>query len=132
MATEDSKQKDDKDSKKKDEFTFKVKKQLIFPVLRMEQHIPIFVQIIGVIYVGKEVKSETTDKKKQNEKPADLCHIINLETGEAMMIVVPAIVKSVLEETYEKESYVDLKFKIVKGEKAEGRRYFFYKIDEIE
>jgi len=108
---------------------YKVKRQLILPVLRMEQHTPIYVKITDAIYTGKQM--EQTGKKAA-EKPADLCHVVNLETGEEAMIIVPAILKSVLEEQYPEAGYVGCGFSITKGEKPDGKRYFKYNISELE
>lgn len=106
-----------------------VKRKLILPVLKMEQNKPIYIKVEDKVYVGKNINGTKADQK---EKPADLCHVTDLETGEMMLIIVPAVVLSVWNEEYPNAGYVGLGFAITKGEKAKEKRYFQYTVDELE
>jgi len=108
---------------------FKTKRKLILPLLnaKMEIGATIYVQATGPIYEGKPQNGA-----KEGDKPADLMPCTNLETGEAGEIIVPAVVKSVLEETFPDAGYVGHGFSITKGDKPKGKRYFQYEVDELE
>lgn len=107
----------------------KVKKVVTVPVLSPQVDKTNYLKITGKIYKGKELKgSEKTAKME----PADLCPVINLETGEEMVLIVAAVVKGNFDEHYPKDSYVDKSFSLTKMAKREGKRYFDFKIMEIE
>jgi len=110
----------------------KVIKRLIIPLLKMVKGETIEVKLMGAIYTGKPQKDA-----KEGDKPADLCNVVNLDTGEEMQIIVPAVLKSNLEEQYPKQGYVDKCFAITKGEQKDskaggGRKYSEFTILEIE
>ena len=107
----------------------KVVKAVTRPTLSLEVGKPVYVQITKPLYVGKEIKGS---EKKADTKPADIADVINLETGKEQQLVIGAVVKSNLEESYEKNAYVGKSFMITKLEKKEGKRYFNYEISEIE
>lgn len=107
-------------------FTPKVVKKLVRNVLRMEQDKPVYFQVTGEVYKGKE------NPEKPSDKPADLCNVIDLTTGEEMTVIVPAILLSIWNEVYPEGDYVGKWFKVTKGEKPKGKRYFKYSVDEIE
>jgi hypothetical protein len=107
-------------------FTPKVIKKLVRNVLRMEQDKPVHFQVTGEVYKGKE------NPEKPNDKPADLCDVINMDTGEEMTVIVPAVLLSIWNEVYPEAAYVGKGFAVTKGEKPEGKRYFKYSVDEIE
>lgn len=113
-------------------FVPKVKQKLTFAQLKLVENVPCYIKITKAIYEGKELK--TTGEAKQ--KPANLMHVTDLSTGEEdMIIVVPSVLQSTLEESYEKETYVGKGFAVVMGEIKEGsgsRKYRTFKIDEIE
>jgi hypothetical protein len=90
----------------------------------------VIVKIVGKIYLGKQLKSEG----KQQEKPADLCEVLNLmmDPPKPYTLVVPAVVKSSLEETYPGTLYVGKVFKITFMGKAEGKRYKQFQVEEGE
>ena len=107
----------------------KVVKAVTRPTLSLVPHVPVYVKILKPIYVGKEIKG--TEDKPQ-EKPADIADVINLMTGKEQQLVVAAIVKSNLDESYPDATYVKKSFAITKLDKKEGKRYFNYEISEIE
>lgn len=108
---------------------YKTKKKLVLPVLnaKMKTGDSIAFKVLDKMYVGKPQKNA-----KEGEKPADLMHAINIETGEEGLIIIPAVLKSTLNDMYEKDSYVGLHFYLEKGGKPAGKRYFQYIVNEIE
>ena len=110
-------------------FVPKVKRQLVLPLLNrgMKPGDVLNIEITGEIYQGKPQKGA-----KPNEKPADLCAATNLATGELGEVIMSAVVKSTLEETYPNQGYIGLWFQISKGEKKAGTRYFQYAVNELE
>lgn len=87
-----------------------------------------FLQITGKIYEGKPVK-KSGDKA---DKPADLCEVVDMETGEQALFIVPTVVKSNLEEKYAAGAYVGKGFEIICHGTKEGKRYKTYSIYEVE
>lgn len=106
-------------------FTPKVKKKLVLPILPLEQFKPVYVKVTASIYEGKTIEGT-------KEKQADILPCVNLATGEEVHVLVPTVVKSVLEQTYRDSDYVGKGFEIVKGEQPEGKRYFQYTVNELE
>jgi len=106
-----------------------VKRAVTRAVLKFEVDAPTYIKILTEIITGKELKG--TDKKAEM-KPAQICDVINLESGQELTMICGAIVESSLNENYPDKSYVGLCFAITKQAKKEGKRYFPYEISEIE
>lgn len=116
-----------------------VKRKLILPQVKFEADKPVYIRITAKIFTGKEIDAK-------QDKPAQICHCVNLETGEDSQIVVPAVVEGVLNDEYATavtnddgevtghtdQTYIGLCFMITKGQKPEGKRYFQYQVCEIE
>ena len=102
------------------------KRKLVMPQLKLEQDVTVYFKVIEKMYVGKP------NPEKPKDKPADLCHAIDLTSGEEVSVVIPAVLKSVWDEDYTDDGYVGLGFMVTKGAKAEGKRYFNYEVAEIE
>lgn len=110
-------------------------KRITMPTLKLLPNVPAYVKITHPIFQAKEQKLKEGEKEKDRKKPPMLFNVINLETGEAMQLVVGAVVQSEIVESYPKETYVNKCFMIVKGKKKDlsgGRGYFTYEISEIE
>jgi hypothetical protein len=93
------------------------------------------VKILDPIFQAKAQKLKEGEKAKDQKKPPMLFNVLNLETDESMQLVVGAVVLSEIVDNYEKDSYVNLCFMIVKGKKIDlsgGRSYFTYEIAQIE
>lgn len=80
-------------------------------------------------------ESEISTKEKQNVKEGeakeiDVATILDLDTGELMNLVIPAVLKSELQNSYSKVT--GLAFEITKHGKKEGKRYNSYTIYEID
>ena len=112
-------------------FVPKIKKNLILPLLNRKMAIgdSVHFKITSAIFVGKPVAGQ---ENNANQKPADLLNAIDLETGDTCQVIVPAVMKSVLEDTYENEGYVGKGFQLTKHEKPQGKRYFNYTVNELE
>lgn len=110
----------------------KVVKQVTVPTLSAKDGQTLYVKFEGAIFLGKELKKTAKDGEPAKEKPADLASVVNLETGEQMHLIVAAVVKENLNETYPKEKYVGKSFAISKLGKRAGKRYFDYRVLEIE
>lgn len=110
----------------------KVVKQVTVPTLSVKDGATAYVKFDGPIFLGKELKKTAKDGEAAKEKPADLASVINLETGEQMHLIVAAVVKENLNETYPKDKYVGRSFAISKLGKRAGKRYFDYRVLEIE
>ena len=72
------------------------------------------------------------DPKKAKEKPATVMPVCDVETGEAMNLLVPSVMQSALEETYPDNEYVGKTFMVCKMPKRPGKRYFDIKLVEVE
>ena len=90
-----------------------------------------FVKVEGPIHVSK-VDTGKVDKDGNKEKPADVCHVTNLETGEEQMLLCPAVFKSTMEQEYTDAAYVGKSFAITNKGKREGKRHVDYAITELE
>lgn len=75
----------------------KIVKKITFPLWKWLLDEPKYFKCVGPIFQGKEIKEGAT---KEQEKPADLMVVINLETGEEMQIIVGAVLKGNIEEHY--------------------------------
>lgn len=115
----------------KAKFVPKIKNVLTKPLLKLEIDQTVYVQIKSIMREGKELKGRGDAAKM---KPAMLCDVINLETGQANMeMICPTIVQSTLNENYPDNGYVDKGFMITKMQKrSEEKSYFPYDIQEIE
>lgn len=112
-------------------FVPKVKRTLVLPLLnrKMKPGDSVYFKITSPVFEGKQIASA---EAKQNEKPADLVNAVDLTTGEECQVIVPAVMKSVLEDEYDDGAYIGLAFELTKGEKAEGKRYYNYTVNELE
>lgn len=116
-------------------FAPKIIKRVTMPTLKLLPGEPVYVKIIDPIFQAKEQKVKEGEKEKDRKKAPLLFNVINLETGEAMQVVVGAVVQSEIIETYTDHSYVGLCFMITKLKKKDlpgGRGYFTYEINQIE
>lgn len=110
-------------------FQAKVKNKLTLPQFKFVVDQPRYLRIEGAIYLGKEMKP--AEGKKPME-PAHLARVTDLETGELGEVIVPAVLKSTLEESMPNNAYVGKCFAITKQKRQEGKRYDKFGVDEIE
>ena len=81
--------------------------------------------IISPIFVGKEVKTNTT------MEPAELCHAVDLTTGEEVQVIIGAVLKGIFTDEYAGEKYVGKSFAITQHN-AQGKKYKTYTVIEID
>jgi len=112
-------------------FTPKRVKLLTRPLMRFAEGVPLYVFMESAIYIGKEMKADTTEDKKKKE-PAHLAEVIDLATGEQAQIIVSAVPLSVFEESYKDHSYIGKCFAITKLARQAGKQYFGFSVEEIE
>ncbi len=111
---------------------YKVKKVLTLPVFSLKDAGTILaIKILSAMYEGKPITGEEDSK----DKPATLCSVVNLETGEEGQIVVPAMIKSKLEEYGDgDDGYIGRGFEVENLGKKKGktRTYNDYRMVELD
>lgn len=108
---------------------FKIKRSITLPLLKFVIGEAVYVKIDDAMFVGKELKG-SGDKAKM--EPATLVNCTNLETGEQCQLIIATVLKSILTEEFEDDSYVGKGFMITKGAKASGKSYNPYTVAELE
>lgn len=106
---------------------FKRKKLITVPSLSMKTGEERVLRFDSPITVSKVV-----DPKKPNEKPADIANVIDMETGEEFIFLVPSVVMHNLQDNYDGEEYVGKTFQILHQGKNSGKRYMNFSIAEVE
>lgn len=109
--------------------TYKTKRVVTVPVLKWTLEEPVHVRIESKMFKGSAQKATPG---KQAMEPATLVHVTNLDTGEVTQIILGATLVSILNETYEKDSYLGKSFRFIKHEKKDGKRYYTFTVEEIE
>jgi hypothetical protein len=108
---------------------YKIVRNVTMPSLKLEIEKPYFVKVTGPYFTGKAQKPGKDGKAME---PATVLPIVNLETGEVAQLVMGAVLKGILDDSYPDDVYVGRAFRLVKHDKANGKRYFSYSVDEIE
>lgn len=108
---------------------FKVLGNVTMPVFTPKIEEPAYVKVLEPMYLGKEMKAGSDGQKKA---PATLCKVVNLETGEVVLLIVAAVVKGIFEDNFPGNAYVGKAFCLVKHAKKEGKNYFNFSVDEID
>ncbi|MDE2020657.1 MAG: hypothetical protein KGJ13_10005 [Patescibacteria group bacterium] len=72
------------------------------------------------------------NKDGVQEKPATVCTVGDVETGEQFTLLVPAVLKSTLERDYPNDEYVGKCFYIRNEGKREGKRHIDFTIAEVD
>jgi len=137
------------DAPAKAKFVPKIIKHVTLPLIKPIINVPVYIKVTGTMFIGKDIsarvkKGEAEEKKKA---PATLMNCINLETGEESQIIVPSVLKGILEDDYTEhnpdgsikkddagnpvQSYVGKGFSVTKQEKREGKDYFPFSVAEI-
>lgn len=116
---------------------FRVKRQVILPSLSLKENEPRTLKIMDAMRVST-VKAETgkprkgADGETLPQKPATVCPVTDVTTGEQFTLIVPAVMEGNLKENYPGDSYVGLTFFVMKKPKRPGKRYFDFEISEVE
>jgi hypothetical protein len=92
------------------------------PVLVQEDNKPFAVRIISHIYRGQELKKKRGSGVEM--APANLCHVIDMETGEEKTLICNTVLHSELDRAFPNHGYVGRYFAIksVKGETKDKSR----------
>jgi hypothetical protein len=112
----------------------KVRRQVTLPLWKWADGVEKYFEVMSPIRKGKAVS--TTKSKDGVEdgvvmKPADLMTVRNLETGVECELIVGAVLKSTMIESYDGETYVGRMFSATQT-KIEGKRYRAYSLNELE
>ena len=119
MATKES---------KVDEFVPVVKKVLTLPLLKLAIDCAEYIKITSPMFKGKDIMTEDEKKKE----PVTLINCVNLKTGEECQMIVNQVFRSILDEEYENQTYVDRGFSVTKHAKKSGKDYHTFSVNEIE
>lgn len=121
---------------------FKTVKKVTLPLLSLKNGDIALVRFDTAAKLGKELKGDKAADGKAKKEPAHLAQVTDLTTGEEMQMIVPAVLRSTLEEEYPAPSadkphaYVGKSFQITHlGKKVGGKNeggYNTFKIVEIE
>lgn len=119
---------------------FKLKRRVILPTLSLQVGQQRILRFDDVI---KQSKVVDPDPAKRNEKPADVAPVTDMESGEQMLLLVPAVMYAAIARDYGEvgdddriiegtETYVGKIFGVQKMPKRPGKRYFDIELVEME
>ena len=108
---------------------FKVVKRVTMPTLSLKENEP---RVLRIDDAMRESKYIDPDPKKAKEKPATICSVTDMQTGEVAILLVPEVMKKNLDEAYTGAAYVGRVFGVQKLPKRPGKRYFDLEIAELE
>lgn len=111
---------------------FKVKRNITLPVLVLKvPNVPRIIKISEPMHVSTVPGKTLADGTR--EKPATICAVVDVETGETCNFLVPAVVQKNLDESYPDGAYVGKTFYVENlGKRKDGQRYNDFKIMEVE
>lgn len=135
--------------------TFRAKRRVILPLLKLPEHASCAIRVESKIYLGKEIKQTAGGGQKM--AAAHLWNVIDYSDGSEKQMIVPAVLKSSIFETYLRDKngkpvkpdengnytgdydsddfrheYVGKSFAIRNHGKPQGKRYNTYEVIEIE
>lgn len=106
-----------------------VKRRVIQTVLNLQVGQPRTLKILDAL---RESSYRNPDPKKQKDKPATICGVVDVQTGETATLICPAVLAGNLRESYPKDAYVGKTFYMEKLAKRPGKRYFDFTLVEVE
>lgn len=107
----------------------KVRKNVILPVLNLRVNETRYLCIASPMRVSDY---KDPDPKKATEKPATICEVGDVTTGEQFLLLVPEVMAQNIKRAYPDGDYVGKSFACLKCAKRPGKRYFDFQISEIE
>ena len=118
----------------------KVAKQLVFPTLKTEPGVPIYVVPREAMFIGREMEAKEGEAKRG---PATILRVHCLFggtedhplNGKEVQIVANKLLVSTLKEAYPNDTYVNKAFMVTKSDKAKKGKngdYFPFEVSEIE
>lgn len=111
-------------------------RSVTLPLLSLKRGDIAHILMVDKIFMGRELKSESNKEGSQKKDPAHLCFVVNMDTGEEMQMIVPAVLRSTLEEEYPNSAYVARGFEVehlgktAKGGKT-GDGYNTFRVIEV-
>jgi hypothetical protein len=114
---------------------YKIARRVTLPTINPKTNEPVVLRIEDEMRISTYSKPQTAEDvkaAKPKEKPATICTVTNMETGEVALLLVSEVVKTNLEEHYPDGDYVGRVFGMQKLPKREGKRYFDFEITELE
>lgn len=107
---------------------FRVKKAITLPVLKLTPGEERYLQFIGAMHIGKDTGQSMNGKKMD---PATVADVIDLQTGEAGVLICATVLQKEIRDAYPDDSYVGRGFAITVT-KVPEKKYNLYSILEIE
>lgn len=107
----------------------KVRRNVVLPVLNLRVNETRYLCIASPMRVSDY---KDPDPKKATEKPATICEVGDVETGEQFLLLVPEVMSQNIKRAYPDGDYVGKAFALLKCPKRPGKRYFDFQISEIE
>ena len=108
-----------------------LKRRLTMPSLVLKA-----VGVARILAIADAMRESSVPGKKNadgvQEKPATVCTVGDVETGEQFTLLVPAVFKSTLERDYPNDEYVGKCFYIRNEGKREGKRHIDFTIAEVD
>ena len=113
---------------------FKVAKQVTRTVLQQLNEVPFYIEITSSIHASTIDPEYSKYKNKDTGEASlpDVCDVTNLETGECQTLIVNAVLGSELNRHYPDDGYVGRSFGVLRTKSEVDKRYFTYKIIELE
>src|SRR5271166_264480 len=113
---------------------FRVAKQVTRTLLQQQNEIPFYVEITSPIHLSTIDPEYAKFKNKDTGEASvpDVCNVTNLETGELQVLMVNTVLGSELNRNYPDDGYVGRSFGVLRTKSAVDKRYFTYKIIELE
>lgn len=111
---------------------FRVLKQITLPLIKLGLNEEFFLRFDSEIFRAKENTKGPVGADGKMKQPPFLAHVTHLESGAKGQIIVPAVLKSDLEDSYPEGSYVGHSFLIINKGKKAGKEYNTFELAEIE
>ena len=112
-----------------------VKRNITLPLIKPQIDKPVYIEVSGPMFEGKEIKDKKDDKTGEmvaSMAKATLLNCTDLQTGADSQIIVPAVLHGIFEDEYPKDAYVGKRFMLTKQAKASGKRYHNFSVAELE
>lgn len=104
---------------------FKKVRNITLPLFKLSNNRPYYFQPTGPMFLGKKID--------ENKEAATLLNVIDLETGEEGQIIVGAVLKGILTESFPGDEYVGKGLEITFHAKGEtGKKYNTYTVAEVD
>jgi len=111
---------------------FKVAKRVTMPTINPATNVPYIFKIMDAFRKSTYVKPVVAGEEEKKEKPATICTVTDMETGQIALWLVPEVAYKNITEQYPDDSYVGKIFGCQKLPKRPGKRYFDFEIAELE